>query len=300
MSSTAYALITPARNEEAFIEKTLQSVVAQTVLPRRWVIVSDGSTDRTDEIIAPYARRHGFIQPVRIDGHGQRTFASKVHAFQRGCEQLEGVAYDFIGMLDADVSFAPDYYEKVLHRFHQEPRLGVAGGIRFDWNGARFVRVACAQNSVGGPFQLFRRQCFEQIGGFTAIPGGGEDAVAESMARLLGWQVASFEAMPVYHHRRTGTAVGKAWGVHFRDGKKFYLLGYHPLFQLVKSVFRCKDRPYLLSGVLLMCGYLAAALRRPEKPVSSEFVRKLRGEQLMRLRTLLLRGQDPALRRNDG
>lgn len=292
-----YLLITPARDEEEYIEKTIQAVISQTILPIKWVIVSDGSIDRTDEIVNNYTNQHGFIQLVRATSHKQRTFSSKVHAFKTGYEHLNGIEYDFIGMLDADVSFEPDYYERVLEKFRQNQKLGIAGGIRSDWCNGKFEKASCAKNSVGGPYQLFRRKCFEEIGGFIPIPGGGEDAVAESMARMLGWEVESFDEMQVYHYRRTGTATCNAWNVHFRDGKKCYLLGYHPLFQIARSVFRCKDKPYLLRGTLLLFGYLVASIRRYKKPVSDEFVKNLRKEQMTRLKSLVLYGTDPAFRR---
>ncbi|MFQ5628929.1 MAG: glycosyltransferase, partial [bacterium] len=185
MSTTKYALVTPARNEEAYIEKTLQSVTTQTVLPQKWVIVSDGSTDGTDSIVQEYAQKHTFIRLIRKSCDQKRTFSSKINAFETGCEHLQSIDHDFIGMLDADVSFGPDYYEKVLDRFAQNEKLGVVGGIRYDLVNGKFVHVLCAENSVGGPYQLFRRACFEQIGGFPAIAIGGEDAVAEIKARML-------------------------------------------------------------------------------------------------------------------
>jgi len=289
MSAGKYVLITPARNEEAFIERTLQAVIAQTVLPKKWIIVSDGSTDRTDEIVSHYVAKYDFIQLVRITGHNQRTFSSKVNAFNAGYHPLRNMEYDYIGILDADVSFGPSYYEMILKKFLDNKKLGIAGGIRYDLCNGKFERVLCARNSVGGPFQLFRRKCYEDIGGFTPLAIGGEDAVAEIMARMHGWQVQSFPEIKVFHYRWTGTATGSVLVTKFREGIKNYLLGYHPLFQMVRSIYRVKEKPYGLSGLLLLSGYVWAFSQRYERAVSKDLVRYLRREQVATLMLLVFK-----------
>lgn len=126
---TQYVLITPAHNEEAFIAKTIESVIAQTVRPLRWVIVNDASTDSTGEIVGNYARRHSFLRLVNVARPSGRHFGNKVRAFNRGLEELEGLTFDFIGNLDADISFEPDYMENILRELEGDPTLGIAGGI---------------------------------------------------------------------------------------------------------------------------------------------------------------------------
>jgi len=207
------------------------------------MIVSDGSTDCTDAIVNRYAMQHAFIQLIRIAGQERRTFSSKVYAFKVGYEHLKREEYAFIGILDADVSFPSDYYEQVLNIFQQNQKLGIAGGVKHELYRGRFRPVLCSKNSVGGPFQLFRRACFEDIGGFLPIEGGGEDAVAEIMARMHGWEVASFSELPVFHYRRTGQETGNILHIVFHDGIKYFLLGYHPIFQIVKSLYRMKEKP---------------------------------------------------------
>jgi poly-beta-1,6-N-acetyl-D-glucosamine synthase len=296
MDSASYVLITPARNEEALIETTLQSVITQTRLPKRWVIVSDGSTDRTEEIVNQYAMHHAFIHLVRTAGQARRTFSSKVYAFNAGYKILNKEDFAFIGILDADVSLAPNYYERVLDEFQQNEKLGIAGGVKYEWEQGQLQQVLCSTNSVGGPFQLFQRACFKEIGGFLPIAGGGEDAIAEMTARMHGWEVQSFSELPVVHHRRTGKETGDRLSIAFHEGIKCFLLGYHPLFHAVKSCYRMKDKPYIIGSVFLMGGYLFAAARRYTKPVPHEVVHYLRSEQLERLWSLCSTGQDPALR----
>lgn len=284
-----YALITPARNEEAFIEKTLDSVVHQTIRPVRWVIVNDGSTDRTGDIVTEYAAQHDFIQLITVSGDSQRNFGSKSKAIQHAYEQIQHLNFDYIGNLDADISFDPEYYPHILRKMEQNPKLGIAGGIRYDFINGEFKLLDCARNSVGGPIQLFRRDCFEKIGGYMVLPYGGIDAVAEISARMHGWEVRSFPEYRVYHYRATGTANRSIWSALFRAGIRDYTIGYHPLFELGRGLDRLTGKPYVLGSIVFLSGYTWAALKRVERPVSDQMVAYLHQEQLARLKGLLRR-----------
>lgn len=287
---STYALISAARNEEAFIEKTIQSVCKQTLRPVRWIIVSDGSTDRTDEIVLQYARDYAFIELLRADNSTNRNFGSKAKAVQAGYERLvTAVDFQFVGNLDADVSFAPDYYESILVKFAENPRLGLAGGTRLDFCRGKFRPKPSARNSVGGPYQLFRRQCFEDVGGYLPLEYGGIDAVAEISARMHGWQVESFPQHVVYHHRCTGTANRTVWEASIRAGIRDYLIGYHPIFQLMRGFSRLSQKPVILGSLFWMGGYFGAFLRRRPRPVPDEFISFLQQEQLDRLRQALFK-----------
>lgn len=288
---SSYVLITAARNEEAYIEKTIQSVIAQTVLPTRWIIVSDGSTDRTEEIVQQYRGEHSYIELLCAANDVNRNFGSKAKAVQAGYARIKHLEFEYVGNLDADVSFGQDYYKNILSEFHQNSKLGIAGGIRYDFCNGKFKRVKNSRNSVGGPFQLFRRKCFEDIGGYKPLEYGGIDAVAEITTRMHGWEVESFPEYTVYHHRCTGTANRSAWSASFRAGIRDYLVGYHPLFQVVRSVYRSFDTTSsvlknVVQNVIRLSGYFWAALRGYERPVSDNFVKYLQSEQLARLRHL--------------
>ena len=296
----SYVLITPTRDEEDHIERTIQAVVAQTVRPMRWVIVSDGSVDRTEEIVELYTARYDFIQLVRRAADPKRNFGSKVRAFNLGHDQVRGLVFDFVGNLDADLSFEPTYYEGILGKFRDNERLGVAGGTRFDLRSGRFERMNTARTSVAGAFQLFRRQCFEEIGGYRPLPYGGIDAVAETMARMHGWQVESFPEFPVYHYRPTGTATSSMIKGNLRKGIQHYVIGYHPLFHLASCAFRMRNYPPVVGALSNLAGYTWAAVKRYEKAVPDDVVRYLRREQRGRLRSLLRSGRDPALRNDMG
>jgi len=278
-----YALITPARNEAEFIDKTLKSVILQTYRPQRWIIVDDNSTDNTADIVRSYLPGNDFIQLITKDGDKERNFASKSKAIAYAYEQLKDVDFDYIGNLDADIGLEPSYYESILKRMEAHSRLGLAGGIRYDYLNGKFVLRDCARNSVGGPIQLFRRACYEMIGGYMALPYGGIDAVAETSARMHGWDVRSFPEYRVYHYRATGTANHSKLQALYRAGRRDYSIGYHPVFELAHVLNRLGDKPYL-GSLVTMLGYLNAMLKGEARSVPPELVEYLQNEQMSRLK----------------
>jgi glycosyltransferase involved in cell wall biosynthesis len=282
-----YVLITPARNEEAFIDRTIQSVVSQTVRPVRWVIVSDGSTDGTDAIVRSYLGEHPWIELVRLEGERDRSFAAKATCFNHGYRRLGDAEYQVIGNLDADVSFTPDYLEFLLARFRQLPDLGVAGTPMQEADHDPVADGWFNESDVFGACQLFRRECFEQIGGYTPIKWGGIDWVALRTARMNGWTTRSFLEKRFFHHRPMGATGSTVWAARFNYGRKDYFLGNHPLWQLSRVAYQMTQRPILLSGLVLASGYLWAWITRMERPISPELMRFHRAEQLRRLRSVL-------------
>ena len=286
MTADRYVLVTAAYNEEDHIADTLSAVTTQNKLPLRWVIVSDGSTDRTDEIIVEWARRHTFIEFVRTDKSVRHSFAAKVYALRQGFTCLAGAAYDFIGILDADVSFEPDYFQELLKRFGNEPRLGVAGGnIEQHVDGLVVPRVKDF-NSVAGAVQFLRRECFEQTGGLPALKYGGEDAAMEIAARMHGWKTRTFPDLKVVHFGLVGSGAGGPLKARFRVGRANFDLGYHPAFQLARSVYRAKERPYLVGSCAELIGFAVGKALNRRPAIESEIVDYLRTEQLERLRRL--------------
>ncbi|OHB64500.1 MAG: hypothetical protein A2Y76_01365 [Planctomycetes bacterium RBG_13_60_9] len=291
MAST-YVLVTAARNEQAYIERTIQSVIQQTILPSRWVIVSDASTDRTDEIVRQYAAEHSFMEFVRLESGSRRNFACQVYGQDAGAERVQDLAYEFIGMLDADITIAPDYYEKVLEKFACNPKLGIGGGVLFDSRGGRWIRQKVNVSlNVSGPVQMFRRRCYEEIGGYIPLERGGQDAIAEVMARMHGWEVRSFNDLRVLHHKATGACCGSAVVRRFHFGIRDYSYGSHPLFEAAKCLGRAvTEQPYVLGSLFRLSGYFCALLSREPKRVPSDVIQYLRREQLQRLYGVLSRG----------
>jgi biofilm PGA synthesis N-glycosyltransferase PgaC len=285
-----YVLITPARNEEMFIGATIESVAAQTVRPRKWVIVSDGSTDRTDDIIRTQATRHPWIRFIRRPEHAERHFAAKVRCFNSGYETLAGETYDIIGNLDADITFEKDYFEFLLGKFAEDARLGVAGtpfvegDVSYDY---RFTNV----EHVSGACQLFRQACFEEIGGYVPVTGGGIDWIAVTTARMRGWKTRTFLERVCHHHRPMGTAAAGPFRALYKLGLQDYFLGGHPLWEFCRAAFQATRKPYVVGGLVLLAGYVRALVGAMERPVSAELVRFHRREQMQRLRHALSRAR---------
>ncbi len=278
-----YVLITPAKNEEAFIEGTIQAVVMQTILPLKWIIVSDHSTDRTCEIVERYQEKYPFLELLRLNGSPERDYASKVRAFNSGYRRVRQLDYAFIGNLDADISFGSDYYERIIREFEKDPRLGIAGGFVVEKYRGKEKTFTRNLQSVGCAIQFFRRECFEQIGGYLPLKMGGEDAVAENMAKMRGWTVRTFRELKVYHHRPMGTGNWSRWKARFNQGREEYLLGYHPVFFFLKTLSRITHPPFLLGSLLTLLGYGASVVKRERRPVPGDFVRYLRRGQKQRM-----------------
>jgi biofilm PGA synthesis N-glycosyltransferase PgaC len=283
MSTIEYVLITPAKNEQVIIGRTIEAVVSQTRKPKVWVIVDDGSTDCTRDIIDAAARVHKFIRPIYGAGSKQRNFGSKAAAFMAGYQVLKSERYDFIGNLDADITYDSGYYERVIEELQTDKSLGIAGGLIYELVGKDWKPQKNSLNSVAGAIQMFRRECYEAIGGYIPIPGGGIDAAAEIMARSLGWGVRSFPELPVFHHRRVSTGRSTVLGTRFAQGNMNYLLGYHPLFQVSSSLSRCMQRPIALGSLATLLGYGWSWLKGEEVLLPEKTVKYLRSEQIARL-----------------
>jgi glycosyltransferase involved in cell wall biosynthesis len=280
-----YVLITPAHNEERFITKTLESMVAQTLLPERWIIVNDGSTDKTADIAADFARRFPWIELVHRSPRLDRHFGAKVHAFNAGLERVGSLDFDVIGNLDADISFDPDYLEFLIRKFAEDPRLGVAGTPFTEGEGYDSARDSFeGENHVAGGCQLFRRRCFEDVGGYTPNPAGGIDWIAVTTARMKGWRTRSFPQKRFHHYRPLGTAGKSGMAASFSYGEKDYYLGGSPLWQLFRVAYRTTKRP--LDGLALLVGYCWAAIRRAKRAVTRDLMHFHRREQMNKLKLI--------------
>ena len=282
-TANRYVLITAARNEEAYIEATIQAVIRQTILPVRWVIVDDSSNDKTYELVSKYAEKNTFIEPVHFEMSNEWSFMSKANAINFGYQYLKGLEYDFLGILDADVSFDNRYYENILLKFSQNPKLGLAGGMISELNNGKYIDHSYFLNSVAGAVQLFRRKSFEQVGGYIPSKRWGIDAIAEMMTRMYGWHVQSFPEITVHHNRPTGHAKSNIFSMRFTYGQRDYTLGYHPLFMFLKCIHRFRERPYMLSGLLMMLGYTWSWIRKEPRPAPERVVEYLRKEQMKRI-----------------
>ena len=286
--SKEYILITPVHNEETYIERTIKCVIAQSIPPKKWLLIDDDSTDKTAEIIRQYEWRYNFMNYFHLQRDNIETYyARRTRVFMSGYERIKGMEYAFLGSLDADISLKPTYYESILEEFNHNPRLGVASGIYLDDVNGRLRRIFRPEISTPGAIQMFRRECYEEIDGYVPLKYGGDDSLAEIKARMYGWETRSFSQYQVVHHRLAGTGSGTCllYG-KFRQGLADYGLGTHPVFMLAKSLLRVFwERPFFLAGAARMTGYLCAHLGREKIRVPDEVVKFLRKEQIKRLIT---------------
>lgn len=293
----SFVVISPAHNEEAHIEKTIESMIAQTVRPAQWIVVNDNSTDRTAEIVSQYAQRHPFIKLINVERPPGRHFGNKVGAFNRGLAALDERSYDFIGNLDTDISLEPDYFERILGEFSKDAELGIAGGMISSRIGSEFVCQNVALDSVAGAVQLFRRACFEAVGGYTPLPNGGIDTMAEIKARMEGWKVRTFPEITVLEHRQTGSATSRPLMSRVNEGRRLHALGYSFLFFFLRCVYRLKERPAIVGSVAALFGFLKSMVKREPIALPQRAVEYLRAEQrskILRSFGLLPRSQAKA------
>jgi len=283
-----YVLITPARNEAKYIELTIKSVIAQKIRPLRWVVVSDGSTDGTDDIVKRYMAQYPWIELIRMPKRMERNFAGKVYAFNAGYDRVNHVQFDALGCVDGDASFGPDYFAFLLEKLTSDPNLGLVGTAfrepssqSYDY---RFVSI----EHVTGICQLFRREAFDQIGGYVPVKGGAIDRIANIALRMKGWKTRTFAEKCYFHHRQMGTAQQNSLGARFKDGAKDYAVGSHPVWELFRTAYQMTRKPLIIGGVALLWGYLWSSMHRLPRAVSSEMVVFHRREQMQRLRDFFM------------
>jgi biofilm PGA synthesis N-glycosyltransferase PgaC len=281
-----YVIVTPAYNEASHIARTIESVIGQTIAPTQWVIVDDGSTDGTAAAIESYAQTHPFIRCVRR----RRTkedpyFASNVYAIREGVRHLRSVDYEFLAVLDADIILPRDYYEQIFSQFRADPNLGVASGVYENLVNGRLRKVLHDRRSTPKAIQVFRRACFEQIGGYVPLIHGGEDTCACVMARMHGWTAWSFPELKAVHRRPAGARNAKSLlRTRFVQGRCEHDLSTHPLFMIAKSLRRCfLEPPLFIGGLLRLGGYLYGCLRREPCQIPTEVAAYARQEQISRV-----------------
>jgi len=280
-SSINYVVISPVRDEEAFIRFTVDCMARQTIVPKEWVLINDGSSDKTGEILAEYARQYPWIRVVHRANRGfRKAGGGVVEAFNAGYDALQFRDWDFLVKLDGDLSFEPDYFEKCFQNFEKEPRLGVGGGvICYLENGVKEFEPSPAFH-VRGATKIYKRGCWDAIGGFWPAPGW--DTMDEVKANMLGWTTRSFLDLHIVHFRRTGTADGQ-WAGLVKNGRANYICGYHPLFMISKCIGRLVKKPYLIGAIGLFYGFLSGYWKRIPQVDDLKTISYLRRQQLGRL-----------------
>jgi biofilm PGA synthesis N-glycosyltransferase PgaC len=276
-----YVIVTPVRDEEKHIEATIEAVIGQTVKPAEWVIVNDGSSDGTGDIIDRYAAKVSWISAVHRSNRGfRKSGGGVIEAFYEGYRALRCNDWEFVAKLDGDLTFSADYFEKCFEHFRSQPRLGVGGGdIYHDLDGVSKLE-ANPRFHVRGATKIYRRACWEAIGGLLKAPGW--DSIDEVKANMLGWKSYSFEELRVAHHRITGSADG-AMRDRVKHGVACYISGYHPLFVAASCFYRLSQRPYIIGSAAICYGFLKGYLTRIPRVDDASLIRYLRTQQLRRL-----------------
>jgi biofilm PGA synthesis N-glycosyltransferase PgaC len=279
--STNYVVITPVRDEEEHILSTIECMIRQTVVPSEWVIVDDGSKDRTGTIIDEYARRYSWIKAVHRKDRGfRKSGGGVVDAFNDGYRSLGCGNWDFMAKFDGDLTFDPDYFEKCFDEFHRDEKLGVGGGIIcYVEEGKKRFEEAPAFH-VRGATKIYRKECWKGIGQFIASPGW--DTMDEVKANSLGWSTRTFRQLHLIHHRDTGSADG-VWRTLVKYGRANYICGYHPIFMLSKCIVRVIRRPYIVGSIGLLYGFITGYLTNIPQVDDPAAIAYLRRQQLGRL-----------------
>ena len=283
IESARYIVITPVRNEAEYLQSTIRSMRAQKVQPISWVIVNDGSTDQTGQIIDEAAKSLSWIRPVHRSDRGFRQAGEGViGAFYDGFDLVKDTAWDFVVKLDGDLSFEPDYFERCLRAFAQQPQLGIGGGTICNLvNGVLTVESKIDPAfHVRGATKIYRHECWQAIGGL--IRAAGWDTVDELKANMLGWITRTFSEVKVVHHRPAGQAYGM-WQDWLKNGRANYVAGYHPLFMLAKFARRLFEKPYVTGACGLLIGFTGAALRRVPKVGDENLIKYFQRQQFNRL-----------------
>lgn len=277
-----YVVLTPIRDEEAYLRSTVECMLRQTILPQEWILINDGSTDGTGKIIDEFAAKYPWIRAVHRQNRGfRKSGGGVVEAFDDGYRTMLSRDWDFIVKLDGDLSFEPDYFEKCFQHFENNPKLGVGGGlICHVFNGEKKIEE-CPAFHVRGATKIYRRTCWDAIGGYWPAPGW--DTMDEVKANMLGFNTYSFRDLHLTHHRVTGGADG-AWASLVKNGRANYVCGYHPVFMLGKCVRRLRHKPYVLGSVALFWGFISGYLKGIPQVDDRAAIRYLRRQQMNRLR----------------
>lgn len=276
-----YIIITPAKNEERFIEHTLESICDQTFKPHKWIIVDDGSIDQTSTLVEKYIKKYPWITLIRNDNYDERRAGGPkiVRAFYKGYDAVSDEDYDFIVKLDADLTLPNNYFETVYRCFKDNPKVGICGGYCVDEKEGKLVKEKTAEFHVRGAFKAYRKECFTDIGGIKQV--WDWDGLDQMMAMYSGWHVKVLP-LAVIHHRETSKEYNRI--LHsFRSGKEYYRMGYGLFLGLLKSAFIAVKKPFLIGGASFLFGFFTASLNKTNKIVDDDLAKFIRKFQYNRI-----------------
>ncbi len=280
-------VITPAKDEAQFIERTIDSITSQSILPALWVIVDDGSTDRTGEIADAAAKKYPWIKVLhRTRGTARRVGPGVIEAFYAGMAEAKLSDFDYVCKLDGDLELPDDYFERLYQRFDEDPSLGTASGKAYIPVAGEFVLERTGDQFSHGVAKLFRRECFEQIGGFVhEVMWDGIDC---HRCRMLGWTAVSYDepGFAIKHLRQMGSSYKSVYHGRVRWGRGQYFMGTHPMYLLAITAYRMFERPWIIGGLLILGGYFQAAWQNRPRYEDHPFRSHLHHWQLSELSRL--------------
>lgn len=281
-----YIVISPVRNEEMYFERTLKSMVAQTIKPIEWIIVDDGSTDNTRNIIAKYLNENPWIIVIARTPKSYHPGAGVVQAFYDGFSAVKTADWDYVVKLDGDLEFDKDYFEQLFFRFTENSKLGMASGKTFVYDGDDLVMEPCIDSHVRGASKVYKRACYEAIEQIPEILGW--DTLDEIKAQMNGWETRSFKDLRIIHLRRM-SFLNNDWSRgRTKLGKQYWILGYHPIYLFAKSIYRMFEKPYVLGGYGIIYGYLLAWIRNEPQYYEKRVIDYIRAKQKKRLYSINL------------
>ena len=281
-----YVLISPCRNEADYMRRTLDSVVAQSLQPTLWVIVDDGSTDETPQILADYAAKHDWIRIVQKPDRGHRAVGpGVVEAFYVGYQSIDPADFTYSCKLDLDLDLPPRYFETLIERMEADPRIGTCSGKPYIRQNDTLVSERRGDEMSVGMTKFYRRTCFEDIGGY--VHEVMWDAIDCHKARQRGWKAVSWDHpdLNFEHLRPMGSSQTSIWTGKRRHGFGQYFMGSDLFFYAATCVFRMAEKPYVLGGLAMMQGYLAAWMRgdrQLDDPELRAFIRAYQRQALFK------------------
>jgi biofilm PGA synthesis N-glycosyltransferase PgaC len=278
---TKYVVITAARDEGRYIESTIHALLHQTIVPQQWIIVNDGSSDDTGEIVERYAKRYPWVTTVHLPNRGFRKAGGGViEAFNAAYMNIRSSSWDFLVKLDADLSFAPDYFQRCFAEFKKDAQLGIAGGGIYHRELGELVLEPGPLFHVRGATKVYKRECWDTLGGL--LPAPGWDTIDEVKANMLGWSTRTFPELQLVHHKFTGSADG-SWKDSVKNGFANYVTGYHPLFMLFKCMRRLTVAPRITGAAGLAWGFIKGYTVRAPRVPDSALIAYTRSQQMRRL-----------------
>lgn len=282
-----YAVITPCRNEAEFLPITIETMVAQTVRPAVWLIVDDGSTDDTPRIIAEASAAHPWIRSVKRQDRGARAVGGGVvEAFNQGLETLDLDDYEYICKLDADLGLTPVYFERLIEKMESDPRLGnFSGKTYIPTASGKWVSERMGDENAIGASKFYRVACFRDIGGFVAQACW--DGIDGHMCRMKGWKALSLdqEDLRMKHYRPQGSSQQSVWVGRKRWGRGKFFMGSSLVYIVAVAGYRMLERPFVLGGLGVFCGYVEAKLRGHERFGDRSYLRHLHRYEMRSLLT---------------